>query len=346
MWCEYKADAETDSYWDIRYGNGNYSYVDVAVDKYGYSTVAIDRLGIGNSSHGDPLNLIQAPAEVSALYEITKMLRNGSLPTVPTAFKKIITVGHSFGSIQSYTLSALHPDAQDGIILTGFSGDAAYLNAAIAAWNLHLARLNQPFRFGDARNRATPSRFDRSINLYTLSYQALKGAGLSDDEIQQELTTTEYGNILTASNATSGPAPQDLPAGYLTWSDFSSNQYTFFYPGAFDLNLGLEVEATKQPVTTGELLTLTSFPASTSFSGPVQVVTGEQDAIFCGGDCYAVGSADASSIPAEVAPAFPKAQPFEAYIQPNTGHAINAHYNATGAYDAIQTFLGANGLGS
>ena len=340
------ADFETNRYWDIRYENGNYSYVDVAVDKYGYSTVAIDRLGIGNSSHGDPLNLIQAPAEISALYEIVKMLRNGTFPTVPVAFQKIVTVGHSFGSIQTYSLSALHPEAQDGIVLTGFSGDTAYLNAAIAAWNLHLARLNQPYRFGDARNRATPSGFDRSINLYTLTYQALKGIGLSDAEIQQELTTTEYGNILTLSNATSTPDPQNLPAGYLTWPDFSSNQYTFFYPGYFDLGLGLQIEATKQPVTTGELLTLASFPAGTSFTGPVQVVTGEKDAIFCGGDCYAVGTADAGSIPAEVAPAFPKAHTFEAYIQPNTGHAINAHYNSTGAYDVIQTFLRANGLGS
>ncbi|KAL9077523.1 MAG: hypothetical protein Q9157_003352, partial [Trypethelium eluteriae] len=182
---------------------------------------------------------------------------------------------------------------------------------------------------------------------------SLRGAGLSDSEVQQELTTTELANLLAGSNATSttsdsaAAAPQDLPAGYLTWPDFSANQYTFFYPGAFDLGLGLQIEATKQPVTTGELLTLASFPGSTGFAGPVQVVTGEKDAIFCGGDCYAVGAgSSASNIPAEVAPAFPNASVFEAYVQPNTGHAINAHYNATGAYHAVQRFLGANGFGA
>ncbi|KAI9664983.1 MAG: hypothetical protein M1821_006431 [Bathelium mastoideum] len=335
------------SYWDIQFGDGNYSYVDFAVDKYGYSTVAIDRLGIANSSHGDPLNFVQAPVEISALYEITKMLRNGSFPTVPTAFKNIVTVGHSFGSIQSFSLSALHPEAQDGIILTGFSGDAAFLGPTVAAWNLHIARLNQPFRFGSARNLATPPRFDRAVNLYTMTYQGLKGAGLSDAEVQQELRSTELGNILTLSNASSAPEPQDLPSGYLTWADICSYQYTFLYPGFYDFELALQLETTKQPLTVGEMLTIGSHPASTSFSGPVQIMTGERDAIFCGGDCFAVDAqSGAASIPAQAALAFPNAKAFETYIQPNTGHALNAHYNASAAYDAIHKFLEAHGLGS
>ena len=37
---------------------------------------------------------------------------------------------------------------------------------------------------------------------------------------------------------------------------------------------------------------------------------------------------------------------FEAYIQPNTGHGINLHYNATGTYDVIEEFLSAHGLAS
>jgi len=35
---------------------------------------------------------------------------------------------------------------------------------------------------------------------------------------------------------------------------------------------------------------------------------------------------------------------FEAYVQPNTGHGINAHYNATGAYAVITDFLSRQGL--
>jgi hypothetical protein len=35
---------------------------------------------------------------------------------------------------------------------------------------------------------------------------------------------------------------------------------------------------------------------------------------------------------------------FSAVIQPNSGHGINLHYNATGAYDVINTFLNSKGL--
>lgn len=80
-------------YWDSPYNNFNYSYVDVATDQYKYCTLAIDRLGIGNSSHGEPLNEIQASLEVAALAEVTMMLRNGSLPGVNQTFRKVIHVG-------------------------------------------------------------------------------------------------------------------------------------------------------------------------------------------------------------------------------------------------------------
>lgn len=60
----------------------------------------------------------------------------------------------------------------------------------------------------------------------------------------------------------------------------------------------------------------------------------------------ATGDPALSSIPADVAMAFPKASAFEAYIQPNTGHAINVHYNATAAYCVIQQFLDTHGLAS
>jgi len=83
------------SYWDLSYNNYNYSYIDVAVAA-GYHTVSIDRFGIGNSSHADPLD-VQAPAEVSALHEITSMLRSGTFPSVSHKFGKVVH-GKSFVS--------------------------------------------------------------------------------------------------------------------------------------------------------------------------------------------------------------------------------------------------------
>jgi hypothetical protein len=66
----------------------------------------------------------------------------------------------------------------------------------------------------------------------------------------------------------------------------------------------------------------------------------EQDLIFCGADCYGIADGPTSNTPH----VFPKAKPLEIYIQPNTGHGMNLHFNATGWYDVVFDFLGKNGL--
>jgi pimeloyl-ACP methyl ester carboxylesterase len=115
------------SYWDFPFANYNYSYVSSALDA-GYSTFAWDRLGVGHSSHGEPVNEIQIWLEVSALQTLTLLLKNGSLPGIKgTKFSKAIHVGHSFGSSSTFTLTVLHPEISDGIVLTGFSQNGAFI---------------------------------------------------------------------------------------------------------------------------------------------------------------------------------------------------------------------------
>ena len=66
-----------------------------------------------------------------------------------------------------------------------------------------------------------------------------------------------------------------LPTGYLTWANASRNEETFFHPGSFDPGILLFDEATKQPFTTGEVLTLGGSPPTVpGFTGPVQVLDG------------------------------------------------------------------------
>lgn len=320
------------SYWDLPFNNYNYSYVDVALSR-GFHTVSIDRYGIGNSSHGEPLNQVQAPAEVSALLEVSNMLRNGTFPSVNTKFNKVVHVGHSFGSAQSYVLSAMYPNATDGVVLTGFSMNATWLPATVADWNLHLARLNQPLRFGNVtigRQSRWSSKY-LSTNTVQLIQSALSFIGINfgNYAVWEEIATTEVGDIINGYNATVAPVAQNLPTGYLSWSDFTANIYAFLTPGMFDIGFGLFAEMTKQPVTLGEIFTLANgAPETSPFTGPVQVLTGENDQIYCGGDCLATGGVG-PSIPDAVRSAFPSARTFEAYIQPHTGHGINFHYNST-----------------
>lgn len=109
------------TYWDLSINAYNYSYAAVANDDYGYSTFAWDRLGIAESDHGEAVNEIQSFLEIAALKTLTDKLREGSIDGIDCGFDKVVHVGHSFGSIQSYSLAVLHPGASDGLVLTGFS---------------------------------------------------------------------------------------------------------------------------------------------------------------------------------------------------------------------------------
>ncbi|CAG8364516.1 unnamed protein product [Penicillium salamii] len=268
------------TYWDISFKGFNYSYVDYALSR-GYHTFAYDRLGIGKSSHGDPKNEIQTALEVESLAQITRMIRNGSVPGLRKKPSKIVHVGHSFGSVQSYALTEKYPDISDGIILTGFSLNSTFMPQFLAGSTFQQTKSVQP--------------------------------------------------------------DQNYTAGYLSPATLANVEYAFFYPGHFDPRILAFAFQSRQPVTVGELLTIGSTPMQSKFTGPVMIISGSNDFPFCGGDCLATGGGE-DSIPAAAKMAFPSAKAFSAVVQPNTGHGLNFHYNATGGYKQIADFLGQQGL--
>ena len=99
--------------------------------------------------------------------------------------------------------------------------------------------------------------------------------------------------------------------------------------------------ANKQTQTFGQLLTLGLIVApSLQFKGPVDVVLGENDLVFCGGDC--TQPQDQSAL---VAPAFyPAASSSQHYIVPGAGHSIFAHYSAGKAFIQMINFVQKNGF--
>jgi hypothetical protein len=66
----------------------------------------------------------------------------------------------------------------------------------------------------------------------------------------------------------------------------------------------------------------------------------ESDLIFCGADCHGIADGPTSNTPH----VFPAAKPLEIYIQPNSGHSMNLHHNATEWYAVVFDFLSKNGL--
>ncbi|KAL0257470.1 hypothetical protein SLS55_008283 [Diplodia seriata] len=306
------------TYWDISFHDYNYSYVNAALDA-GFATLSYDRLGTGQSQHGDPLNEIQINIEIAALRALTEQARDGSFPGVNTSYSSVVHVGHSFGSIQSYILAALYPNITDGLVLTGFSLNSTFNPSFLAGGNFQQASINAPLRFGSPGLAQTVEDF------------LFQSSPLYDWVAPVDLTAL--------------PAPLDLPDGYITIANSGANQYQFFLPPFFDEDILALAERTKQPVAVGELLTIASAPAVNDFDGPVLVFTGAGDLPFCGGDCLETGGV-APSIPAQVQDSFPNVDPadFLAYIQPNTGHGLTTHYNATAGYDVISDWLSDHGF--
>ena len=253
---------------------------------------------------------------MQGLAALTNMLRSGTLPSVNHTFDKVLHIGHSFGSAQTYALIDLYPDISDGAVLSGFSMNSSFLNFFAASNDWQQAYLNQPLRFG---NSSTASNIQ----------QALEQLALTD--------------LLAYPNSASNPG-LNYPPGYLANSNVNAVQYNFLLPGFFDTGIAYYGEAGKQPVTVGEVLTLGSGPMMNKYRGPVLVITGDADLPFCGGDCLNTGGAP-GNIVSPISENFPNTQP-EVVIQPNTGHGINLHYNATGAYMVINDYLNSRELAS
>ncbi|MHA6792345.1 alpha/beta fold hydrolase [Pseudonocardia bannensis] len=95
---------------------------EAAAAKAGYATAAIDRIGNGDSTR--PVSAaINIDSNATALHQVVQALREGRVEAPEkksTAFDKVVLVGHSYGSMTSFTEASRYQDV-DALILTGVS---------------------------------------------------------------------------------------------------------------------------------------------------------------------------------------------------------------------------------
>ncbi|KAL2835665.1 Alpha/Beta hydrolase protein [Aspergillus pseudoustus] len=130
------------SYWDFE----GYSYIASATTA-GYSTLSYDRLGVGRSELADPYLDVQAATQVAILEQASELLKGGKLSSKIPIPKKLVHVGHSFGSLITNSLAATSPNVSDAIVLTGFGHDFSWSSYFQLCYGFELARLNKPLRF-------------------------------------------------------------------------------------------------------------------------------------------------------------------------------------------------------
>ena len=126
------------TYFDFATG---YSYIDAAA-KAGYATFSYDRLGVGNSAHPDPIQVVQAPLELEILHQIITKIRAG---VCGKSFKNVVGIGHSAGATFTQAVTAKYPNDFDAVVITGTSTSTATVGTAEAAFVLQNANTQSRF---------------------------------------------------------------------------------------------------------------------------------------------------------------------------------------------------------
>ncbi|EED13920.1 conserved hypothetical protein [Talaromyces stipitatus ATCC 10500] len=121
------------SYWS--FGSEEYNYI-ASATKAGYATLSDDRLGVGYSEKADPSSEIQVI-----------LVRKGQLLDRIPVPKKLVHIGHSFGSLITNGLAATQPSLSAGIVLIGFTHNTSWVTLFELFLGFEVARPSNPARF-------------------------------------------------------------------------------------------------------------------------------------------------------------------------------------------------------
>ncbi|CZT25783.1 uncharacterized protein RCC_11452 [Ramularia collo-cygni] len=149
---------------------------------------------------------------------------------------------------------------------------------------------------------------------------------------------------------TQNPAKfNDLPPGYLAFGSSQGKRNSYYAEdGTFSASLAEYDFAHQDTITLGQILTAFSgLQKADAYKGDVLVLTGSEDAFFCGPTgTRAVGPQTCGvgddSIPAKSRSFFPNAH-FDYYLAPNTSHATTLHYSTPGSIRRAHEFLAESG---
>ncbi|MBP2329459.1 pimeloyl-ACP methyl ester carboxylesterase [Kibdelosporangium banguiense] len=128
-------------YWSMAPAPGVPSYVE-SMTRAGIATLAIDRLGTGRSSQ-PPSAEFRPDTHTESVHQVLQKLRAGQIDD--RRFKRVVLVGHSFGSAIATDIAVKYPRDIDGVVLTGIA--TKQNEAAMRAQERDMHRANQDPRF-------------------------------------------------------------------------------------------------------------------------------------------------------------------------------------------------------
>lgn len=180
------------TYWDFPIAG--YSYARYAAQR-GQTTFAIDRFNTGNSDRL-PSPSVTVLTDAKTVHQVATILRRGELGG--TKFRKVITVGHSLGSIIVLQEAAQYRDV-DAIILTGFTHTPSVKFIA----DLATGKVLQPAPL------ASPKLKDQPLGDFGANYESRKRNFYAPGNYDPQVVKEDYerGTVITTGELATFPLP-------------------------------------------------------------------------------------------------------------------------------------------
>jgi pimeloyl-ACP methyl ester carboxylesterase len=300
------------SYWDWPVDPGRYSYVRHATAA-GYATFAVDRIGHGRSSRPTS-TLIDTAANVVTAHQLVQDLRDGTI----ARYAKVITVGHSYGSVIAMEEAAQYQDVT-ATMITGLTHkfSASGITAVTAA--LHPAPGDAP-RFAGLDAGYLTTQPNSRVRVFYRAAATDPRVLAWDESTKDTVTATEFGTFavsLANGSASRIRVPVLLAVG----------EYDTILCGADGTDCSSATRVRDQ---------------EEAFFHPSYVRPASQ----CGAASDGANCAGAAKARAEQK-ALRQAGPFQTYVLKGAGHDINLQRNAGDWYAAANrfadTYAGPNG---
>lgn len=177
---------------------------------------------------------------------------------------------------------------------------------------------------------------------FIANYGPLSDGALITGYLYNQFLGSAGSTTFNVEYAATGNPPFERPSGYVVCKKdgiqnifFGGDLKTAFTPALLDYGVSI-----KQPVPIGEFASAYSLLGNygPDFKAPVQYLLPEFDFYICRGDCKNLANKK------DIMDTYPNATDIDIAIQPNTGHALPLHNNATAGFQVMFDFLAKNGL--
>ncbi|EHK18069.1 uncharacterized protein TRIVIDRAFT_44656 [Trichoderma virens Gv29-8] len=177
---------------------------------------------------------------------------------------------------------------------------------------------------------------------FIANYGPLSDGAIITGYLYTENLASAGSTSFSVEYAATGSPPFNRSSGYVVCQRdgiqnifFGGNPKTAFTEELLEYGISI-----KQPVPIGEFASAFSLLENPgpSFRAPVQFLLPEFDFYICRGDCHDLFNLTALN------QTYPHATKIEVALQPNTGHALPLHNNATAGFQLMFDFFSRNGL--